>query len=846
MKRSITTITILVFLVSMSFAQKPTNIWTFGKNAGLDFNSGSPVIMTGSSLYNIEGCTSIADNNGNLLFYTYGDTVWNKNHVMMPNGFGLFGHTSSTQSALIVPAPGNPNIYYVFTTGAQAGFIGGYSGIAYSVVDMSLQAGLGDVTIKNTLLLPNACEKLTAVQQCNGTDFWVFGHEFGTNAFYAFPVTSTGVGAPVITNIGPIMTTGFGNANCLGQMKASQNGRKLVNVTYAFQVQSCILDLDPSTGILSNPVNIPMNGYGVEFSPDGTKVYFAAQKITTTNWRIYQYDLCASNILASEIVISNNPFADVQSLQLGPDDKIYVARWNSFGQNPFLAVINNPDVAGTGCNYVDNAINFLPAESTFGLPGFVTSYFYREPKISWTTTCPYDTARFSIACTTDQIDSVRWNFADPSTGINNTSLLQNPGHVFSAPGTYSVQTLIHFECRTDTVINQVTISPGASVTLSPDVSICAGDSTPLSASGTGTFQWFPPTGLNVSTGPNVVSTPQNTITYMVVATDSGCVDTAYVTVTVLPAPTTSIAGNTTLCSGDGTSLTASGAASYTWSTGATTSVLNVIPTSTTTYTVTGSNGICTASSSVTVTVNQTPVASISGDTTICTGTNSILTAGGGGTYTWSTGATTSSIFVSPNVNTTYSVIVANGSCADTAIVNVIALASPTADAGPDVTISISSAAQLSASGGGSYIWSPSTGLSCTTCPNPTANPTSTTTYYLTVTSPNGCTDVDTINVIVTNSCDASEGDVFVADAFSPNGDGVNDVLHVKGGGMKTIYFAVYDRWGAKVFESTDQNTGWDGLYKNGELNPGVYVYILKAECYLGGEFFFKGNITLLR
>lgn len=828
------------------FSQNQTNIWTFGKNAGLDFNSGSPVIFTGSSLNNIEGCTSIADNNGNLLFYTYGDTVWNKNHVMMPNGFGLFGHTSSTQSALIVPGPGNPDIYYIFTTGAQAGFIGGYSGIAYSVVDMSLQSGLGDVTVKNTQLLPNACEKLTAVQHCNGTDFWVFGHEFGTNAFYAFPVTASGVGVPVVTNIGPIMSTGFGNANCLGQMKVSQNGRKLANVTYAFQVQSCILDLDPSTGILSNPVNIPMNGYGVEFSPDGTKVYFAAQKITTTNWRIYQYDLCSSNLLASETVISNNPFADVQSLQLGPDDKIYVARWNSFGQNPYLAVINNPDVAGVGCNYVDNAINFLPQESTFGLPGFVTSCFYRKPKVSWITSCPYDTARFSIACTTDQVDSVRWNFGDPSTGGNNTSLLLNPGHVFSAPGTYSVQVLIHFECRTDTVTNQVTVSPGASVTVSPDVSICTGDSAILSASGNGTFQWSPSAGLNITTGPTVVSTPQNTITYMVIATDSGCVDTGYVTVTVLPAPATTITGNTTLCSGGNTTLTANGASTYVWSTGATTASLVLAPTSTTTYTVTGSNGACTNTATVTVTVNQTPVAGISGDTSVCVGENSILTASGGGTYTWSTGETTSSISVSPTGNTSYSVIVANGACADTAAVNVTAMPSPSANAGADVTISISSSTQLSASGGGSYLWNPSTGLSCTTCPNPVASPTSTTTYYLTVTSPNGCTDVDTVTVFVTSTCDASEGDVFVADAFSPNSDGVNDVLHVKGGGIKTIYFAVYDRWGAKVFETTDQNEGWTGMYKGNELNPGVYVYILKAECYLGEEFLFKGNITLLR
>ncbi|MFY8029734.1 MAG: hypothetical protein ACOVPB_11205, partial [Bacteroidia bacterium] len=95
-------------------AQGEANIWYFGQNAGLDFNSGSPVPLSNGAINTYEGCASIANSAGALKFYTDGITVWNANHTAMPNGTGLFGDPSATQSAIIVPKPGNPNIYYVF------------------------------------------------------------------------------------------------------------------------------------------------------------------------------------------------------------------------------------------------------------------------------------------------------------------------------------------------------------------------------------------------------------------------------------------------------------------------------------------------------------------------------------------------------------------------------------------------------------------------------------------------------------------------------------------------------------------------------------------------------------
>tara|TARA_B110000858_G_C17785847_1_gene467253 strand:- start:1544 stop:1972 length:429 start_codon:yes stop_codon:yes gene_type:complete len=135
---------LLLFVLCLPFlglAQKEGNIWYFGENAGLDFNNGSPVALTDGMLNTSEGCASICDANGNLLFYTDGMLVYNKNHGIMPNGTGLLGHSSSTQSAIIVKKPMSNNLYYIFTVDDIFNTNGG--AVTYSIVDMSLDGGLG-------------------------------------------------------------------------------------------------------------------------------------------------------------------------------------------------------------------------------------------------------------------------------------------------------------------------------------------------------------------------------------------------------------------------------------------------------------------------------------------------------------------------------------------------------------------------------------------------------------------------------------------------------------------------------------------------------------------------------
>ncbi|MCC6690103.1 MAG: hypothetical protein IT235_01095, partial [Bacteroidia bacterium] len=268
----------------------------------------------------LEGSSSISDASGNLLFYTDGYTVWNKNDVQMANGTGLKGFVASgTQTSVIVKKPGANSIYYIFTL---------LFDLYYSEVDMSLDGGLGDVVVatKNTYLGQNGTEKVTAVKHCNNIDVWVIMPMSASNQFSVFLVTAAGVNpTPVFSTAGVTMV------GARGQMKASPDGKKVGYVTLEGDYAE-ILDFDNSSGILSNPILIGPSSvydqvYGCEFSPDNTKFYM--NNTDVTNSAIWQFNLCAGNeasINASGLKIATAAGNSGQ-LQLAPDKKIYSARF---------------------------------------------------------------------------------------------------------------------------------------------------------------------------------------------------------------------------------------------------------------------------------------------------------------------------------------------------------------------------------------------------------------------------------------------------------------------------------------------------------------------------------------
>jgi len=367
MKIKLLTLVCICF-VNIVSGQKETNIWYFGSQAGLDFNSGNPVALTNGVMNQSEGCSSIADSNGNLLFYTDGITVWDRNHIQMPNGFGLSGGVSCTQSALIVPFPGNNLMYYIFTPEPY----GSSKNFSYSEVDMSLNSGNGDVTIKNNFLIAPVTEKLTATRHSNNIDIWVMAHGDVINSFYAYLITASGISSPVISNAGTLSTIDDG----VGQMKFSPDGTKIAYTSWGSNFVD-LFDFNSTTGNVTNekyitiPPGVTYGGYGLEFSSSGNYLYCAGVQTRTLN----QWDITSNSaaiINTTRQLIDSTTTQIFGQLQLGPDGKIYVAKVGS----GFLSAINNPELPGALCNYADSAVNLMSGHfSSLGLPNFITSYF---------------------------------------------------------------------------------------------------------------------------------------------------------------------------------------------------------------------------------------------------------------------------------------------------------------------------------------------------------------------------------------------------------------------------------------------------------------------------------------
>jgi len=373
-------------------AQKEEHIWIFGDKAGIDFSTGSPVALPDTTgLRAWAGTASVCDTGGQLLFYTDGDRIWNRDHGVMPDGSGILNTgalppmpwSNACQSTCIVPFPDNSNRYYVFSLEPSGGGVGGR--LFYSVVDMALDNGLGDIVPGQKRIYLDSptlfFEKMAAVpgEHC---DVWLMTMAAGVSndRYRAFHITGAGIDSlPVISPAGATTSSYLPNGGfyMLGILKFSPDRSRLVNTSgvlialpFFAKGTAEICDFDPATGIISNTVNlftaaVPANDlpnycYGAAFSPDGTKLYVSSDSI-------YQWDLSQANIIASRKGVIKNPLVK-NELKTGPDGKIYIAHdlWG------FLDRIEFPNLSGTACNAAHDVIPMLAGTKVRGgLPNAV-------------------------------------------------------------------------------------------------------------------------------------------------------------------------------------------------------------------------------------------------------------------------------------------------------------------------------------------------------------------------------------------------------------------------------------------------------------------------------------------
>jgi gliding motility-associated-like protein len=297
---------------------------------------------------------------------------------------------------------------------------------------------------------------------------------------------------------------------------------------------------------------------------------------------------------------------------------------------------------------------------------------------------------------------------------------------------------------------QVVVIGAGAVTLTPNNSICLGSTDSLKATGGTAYSWLPTNGLNNPAIANPVATPTATTTYTVSITTTCGVVKDSVKVTVVPLPVVTLsAGSNPVCAGQSTNINATGGGTYSWSTGATTSSINVIPPSTTNYTLAVTNGGCKTDTNITITVTPLPVVTFTASVNpVCAGQPTTITATGGGTYLWNnaSSSTSSSIIVTPSSTTTYSVLVTKNGCSNDTGYTVNVTPLPVVTITPDTAICTGGSATLNATGGGTYAWSPAVSTSSSI----SVTPSSTTTYSVTVTK-NGCQKDTDVTVTVAST-----------------------------------------------------------------------------------------------
>lgn len=430
---------IVIFLCFSIYLQgqdiNRTKWWFFGNKAGLHFTDTSVNLDTNSKMNTVEGCAAISDLNGNLLFYTNGEVVWNKQHDTMDGGDSLAGHQSSVQAALIVPQPGNDSLYYIFTTYAVAS----YKGYQYTVVDMKANNGLGKVISPNTVIKIPTCEMLTATYHENGKDVWILTHEFGNNCFLAHLLTEKGLNNCPIkscegSSLGPLS-----GAEAQGTLKFSPDGLFMSGTVY-LQNRCEVYKFNKTTGKLSSPIRIVnlIRPYSLEFSNSGKYLY-----INDVGKRLYQYDISSFdesvvNATQKEIFIFPTTSFTNYTLQYAPDGKIYSANYDK----AFLSIINRPDSTGDSCLFVYNGISLTPKMSKGGLPNFVTSYFgHSDIDFTYKENCSNRTVQF-FEKYNNLVTSIKWRIFRDSAILDSLTI-SNPSYTFKKEGDHIVELIIN-------------------------------------------------------------------------------------------------------------------------------------------------------------------------------------------------------------------------------------------------------------------------------------------------------------------------------------------------------------------------------------------------------------------
>jgi hypothetical protein len=486
-----------------------------------------------SKIFTSEGSGSIADSAGKLLFYSQGDTIWNKDHKIMENGTGLSHRfsESSPSAAIIVKEPSS-NKYYIFNSGQRT-----YPSddVFYSVIDILANNGNGKVIIKRQLLVKNSAEKIAIVKHANKRDFWIAIKQGYSDTLFVFLLTSSGISK----NVFKFNT--YLESESTGQIKFSPNGKYLAfgNIgNKSGDSTSYLYNFNNQTGAITNQRRIHVRSYSVEFSPNSKYLYLRSGygKLGLTQFPIKNI---STNFWPDSTCFYLNLKMGSGSLQLAPNGKIY---GNS--NDTFLRVINSPNQNGASCAFNDKGLQILDTKYPFYnsarcLPSIMSSYLI-PPSFSFTSRCINEPTHFLLQDSLDN-DSVKWIFGDSASSENNFSnLTSNVSHTFKHYGSYKVSLVTFYDNRPDTTKQIITF-----VNPSPDFAasdVCENDSVEFvnqssSTVGPLTYKWKLGDGqFSLTQSPkhfyNIDGISKTYNVTLVATMSNGCIDSIIKPVTV--------------------------------------------------------------------------------------------------------------------------------------------------------------------------------------------------------------------------------------------------------------------------------------------------------------------------
>ena len=964
MKKTLCPVLLLLFCLT-GYSQKEWSNWYYGGDNVLTFKNGFPQIAHGFvqpkptqydpyNYYYWGGFTESVSYSdpatGTMRFLVSSGTAFGPDYTAFPKSRTqrLRSCIEDNKAYHIVPFFNNPDKFYLIQfqdnisdllaqqSGLQVKCPNSF-GLAYSIIDMQLNGGLGDFTTMNQQITTNLTGQMTTVKHANGHDVWVIVHPAGGNTFSARLVSDIGIAAPVNSNIGPVVTGSY--ANHEGELTASRDGKMLAGYSEASKTVQ-LFDFDNATGAITNYRALPYKEYvwSMQFSPDDSKLYYCA------SGSLYQYDLNQPDIGNSLTKILGNG-GNMVSMQLYTDGKIYISRLSFAVGNDskdYVGVIQCPNLPQYACNFDPRAL-----EATHINIAPLINDLVKDPKAAPVTkfSLGNDTTICSGSYTLNAPpgwQSYKWNTGDITQSITVTK-----------PGLYHVLTgNTGFNCPSGYGYINI-FDKGKDLELGPDTSLCAGTTYQLHVDNNfSNILWE--NGSN--SRDSLITTPS---IYKVMATGKdGCPSLDSIMITIKNDVHASFGNDTALCNGSVLPLQLLPAkntnlvANYSWQDGTVQDRYTVNKAGK--YWGTVHFAGCTASDTINVAYMNVLNAALGSDTSICTGDSLVLkTAVSNASYIWNTGASTQQITVkTPGA---YFIQVNNGLCNFFDTINISSAPRPLFSLGHDTTICSNESLTLApALQNGKWLWQdgsanqqykvqlPGTywlqfiqngcgardtvqiavaaapsftlGKDTSLCEgkilllnaflpdiiqyqwqdgstNANYQVKKAGNYQVTILDKNNCAGKDAINIVytplpsvqiagdtvicggkpvmltvkanyatgllwqngstsqqlladnsgqysitATNTCgtataqkNISKGvcNLILPSAFTPNNDRENDVFRVKYPfETRQFQFTVYNRWGEKIFESTDIRKGWDGHFK-GQLQPsGNYIWFI--------------------